>query len=287
MLSLDYVLCDVFTDRSLTGNQLAVFTDARGLSAATMQELARELNLAESVFVLPPSQAGHARIRIFTPTRELPFAGHPTLGTAFVLGRALPTDCVNLETGAGIVPVMLEREAERVMFGWMSQPVPKVGTFARQSELFAALGVGGSMLPVETYDLGPTHVYVNLRSKDEVAGLRPDLRALQGLCSQGVNVFAGGGMSWKTRMFAPSHGVAEDAATGSAAGPLAMHLLRHGCIRSREMITIEQGAEIGRPSILYARAHGTPEEIERVEVGGRAVIVGRGELTLGDRHAEG
>ncbi len=286
MLTLRYVLCDVFTDRPLSGNQLAVFTDARRLGADTMQQLARELNLSESVFVLPPGAGGHARIRIFTPTRELPFAGHPTLGAAFVLAAPMQLQSIRLETGAGLVPVQLEREGARIVFGWMSQPVPKIGRFDDERALLAALGVERSLLPIETYDLGPTHLYVHLRSEHEVAGLKPDLRALQALCSQGVNVFARRGPSWKTRMFAPSHGVAEDAATGSAAGPLAIHLLRHGLIESGDTITIEQGAEIGRPSTLYARAHRAPgalEAIERVEVGGSAVVLGRGELTLRDR----
>lgn len=283
MLNLRYVLCDVFTDRSLTGNQLAVFTDARSVDPATMQAIAREMNLSETVFVVPPRNGGHARIRIFTPTRELPFAGHPTLGAAFVLGEPLQSECVRLETGSGIVPVVLEREGARVVFGWMTQPLPKVAAFERSAELFDAIGVAGSLLPVETYDLGPTHLYVALESKDQVAALNPDLRRLGNLCSQGVNVFAGTDGRYKTRMFAPSHGVNEDAATGSAAGPLAVHLLRHGRIQSGATITIEQGAEIGRPSTLYARATGTRDQIDTVEVGGAAMIVGRGELKLRDR----
>ncbi len=283
MLTLRYVLCDVFTERALTGNPLAVFTDARRLSAGTMQDLARELNLSESVFVLPATEGGHARIRIFTPKRELPFAGHPTLGAAFVLGGPMQAELVRLETGAGIVPVVLEREGPRIIFGWMTQPIPKVGTFAAQTELFAALGVAGSLLPVETYDLGPTHLFVNLSTRDEVAAVQPDLRALQAHCTQSVNVFAGEGTRWKTRDFAPRHGIAEDPATGSAAGPLAVHLLRHGRIAAGDTITIEQGAELERPSTLYARVHGSAEQIERVEVGGSAVVIGRGEITLRDR----
>jgi len=283
MLQLRYVLCDVFTERSLTGNALAVFTDARTLDDETMQEIAREMNLAETVFVVPPSAGGHVRIRIFTPARELPFAGHPTLGAAFVLGEPLQTQVIRIETGAGLVPVSLEREAARVVFGWMSQPLPGVSAFERQAELLSALGVERSLLPIETYDLGPSHVFVAAESMDLVAGLRPDLPRLATLGDHGMNVFAGSGSRFKTRMFAPSHGVDEDAATGSAAGPLAVHLLRHGRIASGDTITIEQGAEIGRPSVLYARAHGSVEKIERVEVGGSAIVIGRGELRLRDR----
>jgi trans-2,3-dihydro-3-hydroxyanthranilate isomerase len=280
MPTLRYVHCDVFTDRPLSGNQLAVFTDARGLSSATMQALAAEMNFSESVFVLRPEQGGHARIRIFTPVRELPFAGHPTLGAAFVLGGPLQTDTVRLETGAGMIPVRLEREGARVVFGWMVQPTPRVMPFAETAALFAALGVAGSGLPVELYELGPRHVYVALESKAEVARLAPDLKALGALGDFGINTFAGAGSAWKTRMFAPSHGVDEDPATGSAAGPLALHLVRHGRIDFGQSIVIEQGTEIGRPSQLHARVERGAGGVPRVEVGGAAVILGRGELRV-------
>jgi trans-2,3-dihydro-3-hydroxyanthranilate isomerase len=274
-----YVVADVFTDTPLTGNQLAVFTDARELDTETMQLLAREMNFAETIFVLPPEDGGHVKIRIFTPGLELPFAGHPTLGAAFVLGQPLQLVEINVETGLGIVPVKLEREGPKITFGWMSQPLPAWRSYERADELLGVLGVT-SELPVDWYDLGPTHVYVALRTPDEVAALRPNFQELLTFAS-GVNCFAPlGGNRYKTRMFAPAHGVTEDAATGSAAGPLAIHLLRHGRLGSGEEIEIEQGAEINRPSRLYARAEGTPEKIDRVDVGGSAVVVARGEFRL-------
>jgi trans-2,3-dihydro-3-hydroxyanthranilate isomerase len=275
-----YVLADVFTDTPLTGNQLAVFTDARGLDDETMQSLARELRLSETVFVFPPEGDGHVRVRIFTPALELPFAGHPTLGTAFVLGQPLQLSEIALETGAGVVPVRLEREGAKITFGWMSQPIPQWRAYERADELLRVLGVE-SELPVDWYDLGPSHVFVALRSADEVAALQPNFGALRAF-EAGVNCFAPDGRRWKTRMFAPSSGVDEDPATGSAAGPLAVHLLRHGRIASGEEIEIEQGSEILRPSRLFARAEGTPDAIERVEVGGSAVVVARGEFGLPD-----
>ena len=274
-----YVLADVFTDTPLQGNQLAVFTDARDLTSEEMQAIARELNLSESVFVFPPESGGHVRIRIFTPALELPFAGHPILGSAFVLGGPLQLVEIRLETGAGIVPVTLEREGARIVFGRMSQPIPSWRPFEREAELLAALGVEGSELPVEVYDLGPTHVYVALPNEAAVAALRPDFQALLPL-AVGANCFAGSGTRWKTRMFAPSHGVNEDPATGSAAGPLAVHLARHGRIAFGEEIEISQGAEIGRPSTLYARVEGEGDRIDAVEVGGSAVILARGEFGL-------
>ncbi len=277
-----YVVCDVFTDRPLAGNQLAVFTDARDLDEPTMQELARELSLSETVFVLPPTvEDADVRIRIFTPANELPFAGHPVLGSAFVLGGPLQRIVIRLETGVGVVPVELEREGPQIVFGRMEQPLPRWEAVADPAPLFAALGVEGSLLPVERYDLGPGHVYLQLDSPEAVAALRPDFAALEAATTDGVNCFAHvDGASWKTRMFAPAHGVAEDPATGSAAGPLAVHLARHGRIAFGDEIEIAQGAEVGRPSTLYARAEGTAERLERVVVGGSAVVVARGEFQL-------
>ena len=273
-----YVVADVFTDTPLKGNQLAVFTDGRELDDETMQAIAREMNLSETVFVFRAESDGHARIRIFTPAAELPFAGHPILGSAFVLAQPLQLEEIRLETKSGTVPIRLEREGARISFGWMIQPVPEWRSYERADELLSVLGLE-SELPVDWYDLGPSHVYVALRSADEVAALRPNFQELLDFDTC-VNCFAPADGHWKTRMFAPASGVPEDPATGSAAGPLAVHLLRYGRIASDEEIEIEQGAEIRRPSRLYARATGTAAEIERVEVGGSAVIVARGEFRL-------
>src|SRR5712691_4014681 len=168
MRSYRYVVCDVFTDRPLEGNQLAVFTDARELPEQLLQPLARETNFSETVFVYPAAGDGHARIRIFTPTIEVPFAGHPTLGSAFVLGGPMQLHEIRLETGAGVVPVRLEREGARIVFGWMTQPIPAVESYADQEILLDALGVEGSALPVELYDNGLRHVFVCLASPEQV-----------------------------------------------------------------------------------------------------------------------
>ncbi len=276
-----YVVCDVFTDVPLAGNQLAVFTDARDLTEQEMQALAKEMNFAESVFVLPATtEDADVRIRIFTPAHELPFAGHPTLGSAFVLGGPLSKITIRLETGAGVVPVELEREGPQIVFGLMEQPLPNWQAVADPAPIFAAVGVDGSLLPVERCDVGPGHVFVELPSPADVAALAPDFAALRRATADGVNCFARDGARWKTRMFAPEHGVTEDAATGSAAGPLAAHLARHGRVAFGERIEISQGAEIGRPSTLYAEAHGSTERLERVAVGGSAVVVARGEFAF-------
>jgi trans-2,3-dihydro-3-hydroxyanthranilate isomerase len=281
MATFRYVLVDVFTDTPLAGNGLAVFTDAREIPEEVLQPLAREMNLSETVFTYTPEGDGHARIRIFTPTVELPFAGHPTLGSAFVLGGPLQLHEIRLETGTGVVPVRLERDGPRIVFGRMEQPLPTVELYEGADELLSSLGVERSELPVEVYDNGLRHVYVTLASEDAVAGLKPDVSQLAELSDVlGVNTIAGSGSRWKTRMFAPSGGVPEDPATGSAAGPLALHVARHGRIAFGDEIEIAQGAEIGRPSTLYARVEGSPDEPERVEVGGSAVIVARGEFRL-------
>jgi trans-2,3-dihydro-3-hydroxyanthranilate isomerase len=274
-----YVIADVFTATPLQGNAVAVFTDARDIPEEQLQPLAREMNLSETVFVYPAEQGGHAKLRIFTPATEVRFAGHPTLGTAFILAGPLQLEEIRLETGVGEIPVRLEREGARIVFGWMTQVVPTITEYASAQALLAALGVESSELPVELYDNGLPHVYVTLRNEDEVAALQPDTRALGELPSAlGVNCFAGSGTSWKTRMFAPAGGVPEDPATGSAAGPLACHVVRHGLVEPGTEIRISQGAEIKRPSTLHARVEGTPDRIDKVEVGGSAVIVARGEF---------
>jgi trans-2,3-dihydro-3-hydroxyanthranilate isomerase len=274
-----YFVVDVFTSQPLEGNQLGVFVDGRRFDSEQMQRLAREMNFAETVFLLPPQQTGDVAVRIFTPQVELPFAGHPVLGTAFVVGQALGADVVTLETGAGLVPITLQREDERIVFGWMRQPVPASEPCANERELLVALGVESSLLPVELYRNGPPHVYVMLPTEEAVAGLRPDLVAL-GELNLAVSCFAGSSRSWKTRMFYPAGGVPEDPATGSAAGPLAIHLARHGEIAYGNEIEIRQGAEIGRPSLLHAKVTGEAARIDSVEVGGTAVIVAEGRFRI-------
>jgi trans-2,3-dihydro-3-hydroxyanthranilate isomerase len=275
-----YVILDVFTDVPLQGNSLAVFTDADGLGDDLMQRTARELNLSETVFLVPGDRTAHARARIFTPATELPFAGHPVLGAAFVIGRMQGSSTVRLQTGAGLIAIALRREGGRIVYGEMEQPIPTWKEFDRADELLAALGVARSGLPVEVYCNGANHVYVELADEDAVVALTPDLGALSALGQLGVNCFASSGMRAKSRMFGPGLGVAEDPATGSAAGPLALHLARHGRIAFGQQIQISQGAEIGRPSILHAVAEGAADAVGRVAVGGAAVLVARGEYRL-------
>jgi trans-2,3-dihydro-3-hydroxyanthranilate isomerase len=285
-----YVIVDVFTGTPLEGNPLAVFTEADGLPPDRMQKVAREMNLSETVFVLSPAAGGDARIRIFTPATELPFAGHPTLGTAFVLCGQRGLDAIELETGAGVIRVEFagrngldspqppDLPPGPGLPGRMRQPVPTWEPYERAAELLAALGVASSRLPVEAYRNGPRHVYVALDSEEAVSRLRPDITALGALPGIGVGCFAGLGPRWKFRYFAPALGVAEDPATGSAAGPLGVHLARHDEIAFGEQIEVRQGEEIGRPSVLLVRVEAAGGQVTAVHVGGSAVIVARGEF---------
>ena len=196
-----------------------------------------------------------------------------------MLAGPLQLEEIRIETGRGTIPVALERDGPRIVFGRMQQPLPAVEPFAAADELQAALGVE-SRLPVERYDNGVPHVFVTLGSEAEVAALAPDQQRIAAVGRVGVNCVAGSGLRWKSRMFGPNLGIAEDPATGSAAGPLALHLARHGEIAFGDEIEISQGAEIGRPSTLYARVHGSADAVKRIEVGGSAVIVARGEFRL-------
>jgi len=282
----EFLIADVFTDTPLEGNQLGIFLDGRGLSHDMMLKATREMNFSETVFFLPPDDPGaDAHVRMFTPGRELPFAGHPTLGSAWVLAEILRKRLVTLKTGAGLVPVELEREGDQaddeVTFGWMSQPIPDWGPYEQTAELFDALGTPGKPdgLPVEWYRNGPHNVYVEIPGEQALSALEPDMQML-GRIPVNLSCFTQTARGVTTRMFAPALGVTEDPATGSAAGPLAVHLARHGRIKFGQEIEIRQGAAINRPSVLYARAEGAENTVERVLVGGRAVVVAHGEYRL-------
>jgi trans-2,3-dihydro-3-hydroxyanthranilate isomerase len=278
----DFRIVDVFTERPLAGNQLAVFEDATSIPEALLQALAQEIGYSETVFAFPAMDGGDARIRIFTPTGEVPFAGHPVLGSAVLVAANLGKDRVVLETGRGPVPVRIDRASGSAKRGTMEQPIPTFSPFGNADAYLNALGVERSILPVTIYDNGLPHVYAMLERPEDVAALKPNFSALTELAhgSQmplvGFNVFSGSDLTWKTRMFAPADGIAEDPATGSAAGPLALHLARHERIPWGTEIRISQGEEIGRPSELFARVTGDAEHVERIEVGGFAVPIGGG-----------
>ncbi|MFJ3927280.1 PhzF family phenazine biosynthesis protein [Streptomyces sp. NPDC090022] len=283
----DYMVVDAFARKALEGNPVAVFFGSEDLTSDRMQAIAREMNLSEVTFVLPAeADAADARIRIFTPVNELPFAGHPLLGTAVALGLsrkalgvARKEERLRLETGMGVIPFDVGMDnADGAVIVQMRQPHPTWEPYEHADALLEALGLTESTAPVEIYRNGPRHVFVGLESVEALSALEPDHRALSRFPDMAANCFAGKGEEWRTRMFSPAYGVVEDAATGSAAGPLAIHLARHGLAPYGQRIKITQGVEMGRPSHMCATAHGTADRVDGVRVGGYGTVVARGTI---------
>lgn len=300
MRKLHYHRVDVFTDRVFGGNPLAVFTNGRGLASETMQAIAKEFNLSETTFVLPPDDARHEyRVRIFTPASELPMAGHPTVGTSFVLARehmiAQAKDGgvnITLEEGVGPVPVRVEYQNGAPTYAEMTQPLPTFGPrledLATVAEMLS-LGVEDidERLPVEVVSCGVPFLYVPLKSLDAARRARPRAdameRALEGVVPPEVFVFTRetehAGSTVHSRMFAPPLGIVEDPATGAASGPLGSYLVRYGLVKTTDGaadIVSEQGIEMGRPSFVKIRIETEGDNIKAVRVGGQTVYVGEG-----------
>jgi trans-2,3-dihydro-3-hydroxyanthranilate isomerase len=273
-----YTLADVFTTTALSGNPVAVFASGAGITEERMQRIARELNLSETVFVLPGDESADVGVRIFTPVNELPFAGHPTIGTAIVLAGSRPGNSLTMRTKQGVVSFTFDRADDRTVSATMRQPIPTWGRYEHVGTLLNSLGVTDPVTTVDAYRNGPRHVLVGFPTLDRLAAVQPDLRALAALPDMAAICFAGSGRQWRMRMFSPAYGVNEDAGTGSAAGPLAIHLIRHSRLGHGEWIEIRQGVEMNRHCTMWAAAHGEGDRFDRVEVRGSAVVVGRGEL---------
>lgn len=304
MRRLRFVQLDVFTSDPFGGNQLAVFQDAQALADDEMQAIAREMNYSESTFILPATDPkALCRVRIFTPMSELPFAGHPVVGTAYALAYlgAVPGSGspIYLELGVGTLPVEILYEERKPSFVWMHQPLPRFEPWqGDRATLASALGLTladfDDQLPIERGSAGGGFVYVPLKTLDAVGRARPGsglVAAMANLTPHvGVFIFtleaAPSGADVHGRMFAPEVGILEDPATGAASGPLGVYLLRHGKMRpdaERETrIRLEQGVEMGRPSRIEIAITGTAEQIEDVRVGGESVVMAEGELYLPD-----
>jgi trans-2,3-dihydro-3-hydroxyanthranilate isomerase len=301
MPTLRYLHYDVFTSRPFEGNQLAVFDDARGVSGADMQRLTNEMNFAESTFVLPAETAGtDIRMRIFTPAREMPMAGHPTVGTTFALahqgviasGRARWVFGLNI----GPVPVALDWEDGVLRTAWMDQGRPEFRPpVTPVDEVLGAINADRvawkeTGWPVEEGSCGNAFIYVPLATRAAVDACEPDIAAMRRIRSAfpgghvGVFVFSaeGAGATVYSRMFAPDAGVVEDPATGSACGPLGGYLVRNGMVllADAQSIVSAQGVKMGRPSRLHVRVEASaPSDIVRVHVGGASVRVGEGTIS--------
>lgn len=294
-MNFEYCTLDVFTDHRFGGNPLAVVLDARGIDDATMQSVAREFNYSETTFVLPPASLAHAaRVRIFTPGGELPFAGHPTVGTAFALaslGRTGPgvRDIV-FEEGVGLVPVSIDRHPDGSIHCCTlttAQSPALVEAIEDRAGAAAMLGLDANVVlsRPEVWSCGVPFLMVPLASVDALCAARLDLgqwhALLGGRSTQKVYPVArSGDASWRARMFAPGLGVAEDPATGSAAAALAGWLAGHAGNDGPQKWEIQQGLEMGRPSAIALSYDQTGGTARRVRVGGRAVMVTRGTLSL-------
>jgi trans-2,3-dihydro-3-hydroxyanthranilate isomerase len=295
-----FVQVDVFTDRIFGGNQLAVFLEPDGLSDAEMQSIARELNLAETTFVFKPTQPqAAARVRIFTPGTELPFAGHPTVGTAWVLANRgrLPDNLqqISLEEGIGLVPVHLERDPHAPDVVWMSHRQPEFDApLPNRAEIAQALGLTEADLladqPIRTGSTGVRFLYIPLRDPEAVDRAEPNMRALASAYTGdrvGAFVFAPdpqrGAAHVYSRMFAgDTLGITEDAATGSASGPLGAYVAERQLVELTEPIEIVslQGRRMGRPSTIRIRLELRNGRATNIQVGGGVVPVLEGELRL-------
>jgi trans-2,3-dihydro-3-hydroxyanthranilate isomerase len=278
MPRLRYVRCDVFSSKPFGGNPLAVFTDGRGLDDATMQAIAREMNLSETVFILPAQAQGLARIRIFTPRVELDFAGHPTIGAAFVLSRPLQTDRLVLEAGVGAIEARVDREGANPRSVWLDLPLPEATPEPESASLLRALGLSGAATPIVRYRYGITHIVVQINDVAQLSGLTPDYAALAQFGPVGIVVFVAEGPSVRARVFVPGAGVPEDPATGSAVAPIALHLYHHAPSPIGSTITIHQGVELARPSELLAKLQFEANDLARIWIGGECVLLGRGEM---------
>lgn len=298
MRKLRYCLVDVFTDRAFGGNQLAVFTDARDVSPGVMQALAKELNLSETSFVLPARDPAHDyHVRIFTPAVELPMAGHPTIGTAFVLAhehliQISNTDtAISFEEGVGVIPVTLKSKEGRIHAIQMRQPLPVFGAhFSNREEIAQMLSLDlaalDSTLPLEVVSCGVPFLFVPVKDLVAIRSIRFRVdvweRVLRDFEAPHIFVFTQEvvmpGSTVHGRMFAPAMGIAEDPATGAASGPLGCYLARHGRVPSAKAVEIfsEQGFEMGRPSFIQVMIEQEGKDITGVHVGGQCFFMGEG-----------
>jgi trans-2,3-dihydro-3-hydroxyanthranilate isomerase len=303
MKSYRYLHLDVFTSRLFGGNQLAVVLDARGLDAATQQAIAKEMNFSETTFVFPPDRPEtDVRVRIFTPADELPMAGHPTIGTAFALARSgvLDPGRARVVFGLGIGPteVQLTWRGRDLSFAWMAQLAPTFGSPLTDRAVAAGslrlpLDALVDTLPLQTVSCGLPYLLLPLRTRQHVDAASLDADAFGAfkrrhdlndeLCAFVFTTQPGAdGATAYSRMFAPSIGIGEDPATGSASGPLGCYLVRHAVVAEAQATSMlsRQGVKMGRPSDIHISIGVNRGEIASVRVGGEAVVAGEGTLYI-------
>jgi len=305
MISKQFLIADVFTDVRFGGNQLAVFVDGSGLDDRAMQDIAREMNYSETTFLLPPERGGDYRIRIFTPANELPFAGHPLVGSGYVIVSEKMkkwgdgSTIVTLEAGVGPIRVEVKTEADKLGRSTMTQPLPVVrGAYSNLAAVAKALSLDASQiertnLPIETVYNGLAVLIVPVENLSAIQNIKVDANTLAGI-SNDVGATTVLAFTRETlrptstvhcRVFAPAAGVSEDAATGSANGSFGFYLVRHKLVQLSPITSIvsEQGYEMKRPSQLYLDIEvKLPQgDVTEVRVGGGVAIAGRGEIFVG------
>jgi trans-2,3-dihydro-3-hydroxyanthranilate isomerase len=302
--SLQFYQADVFTGQPFGGNPVAVFPDAEGLTDDQLQRIAREMNLSESVFVFPPTDpAAAARLRIFTPTQEIPFAGHPVLGTFYVLAHLKRISIqdgitrVMQECNIGLYPIEVHADQGSVVRVVMAQPKPEfldpIGAIDELYLIAAALGIPKHVIaeakwPLQVVSTGLPVLIVPVRTLTAVRSITPDASAIIKICERcganGIMVFTTVTVesfaSVHARMFAPKIGILEDPATGSAGGALGAYLVHNGVVEvgPTTEILIEQGYEIDRPSRILVQVKSEDDVIQGVTVGGQCVMVVEGVL---------
>jgi trans-2,3-dihydro-3-hydroxyanthranilate isomerase len=298
MRRLQYHLLDVFTNERFGGNQLAVFTNGRGLASETMQRIAKELNLSEVTFVLPPEDvANDWKVRIFTPARELPMAGHPTVGTAYLLAREHLVDVseaqpvIRLEEGVGVIPVTFGFADGKPSLIQMQQPMPvfspEFTDRALVAELLSLSTADLAETPVQEVSCGVPFLFIPIKNLDSIQLIKFRTDIWEQKLSQYGQFFVFTtetlypASTVHSRMFAPSMGIAEDPATGAASGPLGSYLVKYGVLSASpaQMIS-EQGFEMGRPSYIHIEIGHANGEINFVGVGGECVYMGEGSIEV-------
>lgn len=291
-MDIPYVTCDVFTHQAFGGNPLAVCYDARGLSDEQMQQIATEFNYSETTFILPPSAEGHdAHVRIFTPVSEIAFAGHPNVGTAIALahlGFVEGREGLVFEEKAGLVPIELEWFDGEIKSATLTAPqVPKLGVNFDRAELAAVLNLRPDDILIDTHQpvvasVGVYFLIIEVRDLETLGRAQsPSAEEGERLSGEGLFLYAkDGDMSYRARMFAPNHGIIEDPATGSA---VAAFMGLKALLASEDGewdFQIVQGVEIHRPSLLNASFKRQNGEVTHIKVGGEAVMMREGILTI-------
>lgn len=280
MTEIPYLLVDAFSTRPLFGNPVAVFF-SQTLESHEMAAIAREMNLSEVTFVTGLDvSAARAEVRIFTPTMELPFAGHPLIGTlGAIAARAGFEGELRVDVPWGTIACTIGR---RKGHAWTSFTLPAAEPepFFESETVLKALGVQSVEAPVVLYDVGARHVLVAVASYEQLASIRPDFRALGDFPDVAFNCFAGTAGSWRNRMFSPSYGVVEDAATGSAAAPILLHAQAHLNAPQGQWCCIEQGIGLGREAKMYARSLECIGKPKWTQTAGHCIVVGEGKLFI-------